>query len=165
MDSLWSELIQLIYSHLYIHKDSLRFSLVSKSIRAALPEEISILHKHHHTMMASLNEIAQMYYEIFDISRGRDALAHDSIAMRKCNNKSTTIYQIIRLAFYIYTYESTAPFSLIFGGIDYTLKYHRKYKLGHVSRNSMLLGLPDGLRDVICWNAFGINKANYDYTK
>ena len=148
MDSLWSELIQLIYSHLYIHKDSLRFSLVSKSIRAALPEEISILHKHHHTMMASLNEITAIRYDIYNATIGFEKAY---MSLRKCHDRVT-----IQQQFWV-TYEMTLDIYTYIGH-----EYINRYQIFNTNTQCVCTKVLVGINKPICYAHTGLDIGSHD---
>src|ERR1700689_3050465 len=110
MDSLFHELLAIIYEYLILPKDSFRFSLASKSIYAALPEHLRLLHQWRsraNEFILHINKYKHMVYDIYLCE------SKCYMSIRKCSytntTNTTTIYQLDPSTneyeeLYVYTY-------------------------------------------------------------
>ena len=106
MESLFPELIQMVYNHLQLPKDSCRFASTCTTIRNSLPEQLHLLHQWYRCSFAHINELKKCKYEVFDIYLCE---AKCLMSIRK-NYNNVSIYQtdpemIDCPELYIYTYK------------------------------------------------------------
>ena len=124
MNSLFPELIHMIYNQLYMPNDSLRFSLVNKYIHLALPEQIRQLFIWKLHIHKSLDAINSMSYSTHDILLQQGP---GCMSIMKYNRK-ISIYQLFDIL-QDYPYQTEQPDPTLDVYIYLDKKYITRYRI------------------------------------